>query len=238
MKSILSHSNVFLLFKMDIHADIETCQLPTQDHFESTPASSVTKSETKLVSAFQNGPIDPLSLDEIKADSPEKTLEVARLPKLFANQLKKSEYKTNPNGQAWFSGANSNSVCPESSVSKKEFKIVKIVNTSLFSQSISRISSNNANVSIENDSNEKSEIVAAARSLKTNILLTSAFILIFVCLAFLSDYYNVLICSTLKGMVPILTTIANFGKIQTVLLLYCQNAKNQLNTIWTILQNR
>lgn len=223
---------------MDIHADIETCQFPTQDHSESTPGSAIAKSETKFVSACQNGPIDPLCLDEIKVYSPEKNLEAARLPKLFANQLKKSEYKTNPNGQAWFSGANSNSVCPESSVSKKEVKFVKIVKTSLFSQSISRISSNDANVSIENDSNEKSEIVAAARSLKTNILLTSAFIIIFVCLAFLSDYYNVLICSTLKGMVPILTTIANFGKIQTVLLLYCQNAKNQLNTIWNILQNR
>ncbi len=91
---------------MDIHADIETCQLPTQDHFESTPASSVTKSETKLVSVCQNGPLDPLCLDEIKVDSPEKNLETARLPKLFANQLKKSEYKTNPNGQAWFYSKN------------------------------------------------------------------------------------------------------------------------------------
>jgi hypothetical protein len=67
------------------------------------------------------------------------------------------------------------------------------------------------------------EMSAATRSMKTNLVLSVAFLFIFLSLSIFSDILNVLICSSLKGFVPILTTIANFGKIQHILLLYWQN---------------
>jgi hypothetical protein len=67
------------------------------------------------------------------------------------------------------------------------------------------------------------EIAAMARSLKTNLFMSFAFIVIFISLANFSETQSVLVVSTMKSMVPILTTIVNFGKIQNVLTLYWQN---------------
>jgi hypothetical protein len=67
-----------------------------------------------------------------------------------------------------------------------------------------------------------SEIAAAARSLKTNLILSLVFIIGFYFLASFSEILTVVIVSAMKGLVPILTTIANFGKIQHVLALYGQ----------------
>jgi len=72
------------------------------------------------------------------------------------------------------------------------------------------------------------EIAATARSLKTNLVLSFVFIFILLLLAHFSETLTVLIISTLKGLVPILTTIANFGKIQNVLALYWQNLVSHL----------
>jgi hypothetical protein len=68
-----------------------------------------------------------------------------------------------------------------------------------------------------------SEIAATARSLKTNLILSLVVVFIVLLMAKSSDTIIVLAVSTLKGLVPILTTIANFGKIQNVLALYWQN---------------
>jgi hypothetical protein len=77
---------------------------------------------------------------------------------------------------------------------------------------------------VENNEEEVAlEIAATARSLKTNLFMSFAFIVIFISLANFSETQSVLVVSTMKSMVPILTTIANFGKIQHVLTLYWQN---------------
>ncbi len=68
-----------------------------------------------------------------------------------------------------------------------------------------------------------SEIAATARSLKTNLIMSLVVVFIVLLMAKSSDTIIVLAVSTLKGLVPILTTIANFGKIQNVLALYWQN---------------
>jgi hypothetical protein len=67
------------------------------------------------------------------------------------------------------------------------------------------------------------EIVAMARSLKTNVILTFVCVLMVVSAGSFSETMTVLIVSPMKGFVPILTTIANFGTVQNVLVLYWQN---------------
>jgi hypothetical protein len=64
------------------------------------------------------------------------------------------------------------------------------------------------------------EIAATARSLKTNLILSFVFIAGFLFVANFSETLNVIALSTMKGMVPVLTTIANFGKIQNVMTQY------------------
>jgi hypothetical protein len=73
-----------------------------------------------------------------------------------------------------------------------------------------------------------SEIAATARSLKTNLILSLVVVFIVLLMAKSSDTIIVLAVSTLKGLVPILTTITNFGKIQNVLALYWQNLVSHL----------
>jgi hypothetical protein len=75
------------------------------------------------------------------------------------------------------------------------------------------------------------EIMTAIRSMKTNLLLSSTFLFIFFALAMFTDTFNVLICSFLKCLVPVLTTIANFGKIQHILLLYWQSFREQVSEL-------
>jgi hypothetical protein len=74
-----------------------------------------------------------------------------------------------------------------------------------------------------NDEAVALEIAATARSLKTNLFMSFVFIVIFFSLANFSETLSVLVISTMKALVPILTTIANFGTIRHVLILYLQN---------------
>lgn len=66
------------------------------------------------------------------------------------------------------------------------------------------------------------------RSLMTNIVLSLGFVVSYICLAFLPDALNVFIISAFKGLTPVLTTIANFGKIQVVLLMYWGNVVSMI----------
>ena len=68
--------------------------------------------------------------------------------------------------------------------------------------------------------NHISEINAAVRSLKTNLFLSSAFVLIFVSLAVLSDTVSVVLVTTIRGFVPIVTTLVNFAKVYNVFCIY------------------
>ena len=77
-----------------------------------------------------------------------------------------------------------------------------------------------------NDDKEKCEaqILAAKRSLITNMVLTALCVLTNSAFVFLSPdfipYFTVLVLSTLKGALPISTTVANFGTVVNVISMY------------------
>jgi hypothetical protein len=64
------------------------------------------------------------------------------------------------------------------------------------------------------------------RSIETGLALSTTFLLIFMLAAVLPDTPNLWLNSAVKGLSPILTAIANFGKIQDVALLYWKNFAN------------
>ncbi len=80
---------------------------------------------------------------------------------------------------------------------------------------------------------ERTEINTSMRSLETNMILAVTIIGTFLVSVIFSNNTSLIILTVLKGFAPILTTIANFGKIQqlivalwirtrdTVLLLFC-----------------
>ncbi len=64
------------------------------------------------------------------------------------------------------------------------------------------------------------------RSIGTGLALSATFLLIFMFAAVLPDTPKLWLNSAVKGLSPILTAIANFGKIQDVALLYWKNFAN------------
>jgi hypothetical protein len=77
---------------------------------------------------------------------------------------------------------------------------------------------------------KKGEINAAIRSLKTNLTLCFILIMTFLLMPVLNPTFGILMISLMKGFVPILTTILNFGKIQNLILSYWNNLfKNEEN---------
>ena len=75
----------------------------------------------------------------------------------------------------------------------------------------------------------RSEINAAVRSLKTNVLLIATLAVVFVLYFRVLNFTNkALMLSMYKSLAPILTAIANFGKIQNVLSSYLVNIKEKL----------
>ena len=60
------------------------------------------------------------------------------------------------------------------------------------------------------------EINTTLRSLKTNFILTSAFLVTFLGLFLLPVFISVVVISVMKGMIPLLTSITNFGKIKNL----------------------
>jgi hypothetical protein len=81
----------------------------------------------------------------------------------------------------------------------------------------------NINQVINSEGSTASEIAATARSLKTNLTLCFVFIFSVLCLANFSGSLTVIFVALLKGLIPILTTIANFGTIQIIFALYWHN---------------
>ena len=67
----------------------------------------------------------------------------------------------------------------------------------------------------------QTEISASIRTLKTNLVMISTFILVFLIYFLIQSWTcRVVIVTFCKGLVPIMTTIANFGKIRSVLAMY------------------
>jgi hypothetical protein len=76
----------------------------------------------------------------------------------------------------------------------------------------------------EEDDNCKAQILAAKRTLTTNAVLSTIFLVVFALMMICSTsnrrYYSVVVLTILKGALPIFTTIANFGTVQFVITQY------------------
>ena len=58
------------------------------------------------------------------------------------------------------------------------------------------------------------EINSTLRSLETNLILTSAFLVILLVLFLLPNIISVVVISVMKGMIPLMTSITNFAKVK------------------------
>ena len=79
------------------------------------------------------------------------------------------------------------------------------------------------------DKRRDAEIASSLRSLKTNAVLSLVLIAAFLFLAFpMSDwrtFYTLLVFSEMKGLMPIMTTVANFGTVQSILSEFWRDLK-------------
>jgi hypothetical protein len=75
------------------------------------------------------------------------------------------------------------------------------------------------------------QLFAAKRSLETNLFLISLFAFIFLSIILLPkrEFYTIIVFSTMKGSLPIFTTMANFGTIQTVFSDYKSSFEKELS---------
>ena len=69
------------------------------------------------------------------------------------------------------------------------------------------------------------EINAAIRSLESNIFLCAVGVIIFSIGSACADHITVIILILIKGLTPVITTVANFEKIQQLVLFYFENFK-------------
>ena len=80
------------------------------------------------------------------------------------------------------------------------------------------------------DENSRAQILAAKRTLMTNAILSSIFLVVFglmmICSTSNRRYYSVVVLTMLKGALPIFTTIANFGTVQYVIKQYWHYLKS------------
>ena len=67
------------------------------------------------------------------------------------------------------------------------------------------------------------EINSTLRSLETNLILTSAFLVILLVLFLLPNIISVVVISVMKGMIPLMTSISNFGKVKNLFQNYIAN---------------
>jgi hypothetical protein len=70
---------------------------------------------------------------------------------------------------------------------------------------------------------QMAEIESAIKSLKTNLILTSALCISFISATVISNTIGSVVFTFLKGLFPILTTISNFNKVQDLLKLSSKN---------------
>ena len=67
------------------------------------------------------------------------------------------------------------------------------------------------------EAQRRSEINSATNSLKTNLILSSFYILLFLSLPVVNPVASMIVVSLLKSLVPVLTTISNFEKSKQLL---------------------
>ena len=75
------------------------------------------------------------------------------------------------------------------------------------------------------------EINSTLRSLETNLILTSAFLVILLVLFLLPNIISVVVISVMKGMIPLITSITNFGKVKTLFHSYIGSFGLKIQTL-------
>ncbi len=70
----------------------------------------------------------------------------------------------------------------------------------------------------------KAQLIAATRSMKTNGILGATFLFLWITIMFIPDFWRpycfVILFSVMRGSMPLLTAIANFGTVKSVALQY------------------
>ena len=91
----------------------------------------------------------------------------------------------------------------------------------------------------EEDKNQ-AQLAAASRSMKTNLNLGSIFILLLIIFLLIPEfwrpYLNAILFTLNKGLMPILTAIANFGTVKFVALQYLDYVQNVWNLVLSKIQ--
>ena len=75
------------------------------------------------------------------------------------------------------------------------------------------------------------EINSTLRSLETNLILTSTFLVLLLVLFFLPNIISVVVISVMKGMIPLITSITNFGKVKTLFHSYVGSFGLKIQTL-------
>jgi hypothetical protein len=85
------------------------------------------------------------------------------------------------------------------------------------------------------DEKVMSQLSAAERSVKTNLVLGTIFIIVMSCSIFVADkwrnHFYAIVVMSIRGSMPILTAIANFGTVKNVASQYFNQFKHRLTTI-------
>jgi hypothetical protein len=88
-------------------------------------------------------------------------------------------------------------------------------------------------LSKQEEEKTKAQLAAASRSMKTNLTLGLIFILLLIIFLLVPEfwrpYLNAITFTLSKGLMPILTAIANFGTVKFVALQYLEYVKNAWN---------
>ena len=83
------------------------------------------------------------------------------------------------------------------------------------------------------EAQRQSEINSATNSIKTNLFLSSLYILVFLSQPVANPVISMIVVSLMKSLVPVLTTIANFEKAKQLLTFSLMKEK-----IWGHLSHR
>ena len=117
---------------------------------------------------------------------------------------------------------------PQSNPSNHSDAAQQNSNVMLSSYSIASFLSNadatDGNIVSEIDIDRReTEINAAVRSLKTNVVLCATFVILAAMFSVMPDIAVVIGSVMIKGITPIVTALVNFGKLQSVAKLYWEN---------------
>ena len=136
-------------------------------------------------------------------------------------------FKCEASNQTRESCAAANSILGE-----EETNFTKVIPNSKRISNLSQSSSEQVNIEMKakNEVLQARQLSAAKRSLETNLLIIIVFAFVYAIVILLPrrEIFCLFVMSLMKGMMPVLTTIANFGTIQSVIFQYWEYLKGKL----------